>query len=476
MTYSHLNGAYINHQWFNQNSNTISVKNKETGELLSEVSLLEKDQLDSAIDGSVSAFKEMRNWSAGKRYDMLEVLIQKFKAKKDEFATLISLEAGKPISYAKAEVARCLSTLEFAKEETRRICGEVVPMDFAAGAGKTAFTKRVAKGVLTCVSPFNFPLNLALHKIAPALAVGSSVVLKPSPYTPLSSLMFAELLNEVGYPEGALNVVVCDNDVAQMLVEDERAKVFSFTGSPQIGWMLKSLAGKKKVILELGGNAACLIDESADLEKAAKDLAVGCYLYSGQICISTQRIFVQQSVQKKFQDLLLKEIETIQCGSLSDESVIVGPLIDRVHFDRIDSWVKEAIEKGASVLVGAKAFDEKRNIYAPTLLTNVSKDAKVYQEEVFGPVALISTFDSIEEGFDLVNDSRFGLQCGFYTNNLSHFKKAHDTLDVGAIIMNGAPGFRIDSMPYGGVKDSGLGREGLKYCIFEITEPRLVIF
>jgi len=360
--------------------------------------------------------------------------------------------------------------------ETLRFDGEMVPLDYGAGEGKTAFTRRFPIGVIAGITPFNFPMNLVLHKVAPALATGCPIIIKPAPQAPLSALALGELIREAGYPAGVYQALVCGIPVAEKLVRDERVAKLSFTGSDKVGWYLKSICGKKKVTLELGGNAAVLIDESADLEGVAKKVAVGSFIYAGQICISTQRIFVHEKVYDKFVNELVSEIEKLPTGDPQASETMVGPIIDKGHLERIEEWVQHAVKGGAKVLCGGKVHNAARNIYSATLLTNAQDDMKVSCAEAFGPVATIEKVKDFETGIARVNTSNYGLQVGVYTNRLDHFKLAHERLEVGGIIMNNIPGFRIDSMPYGGVKDSGLGREGIKYAMEEMTEGRLIVY
>jgi acyl-CoA reductase-like NAD-dependent aldehyde dehydrogenase len=351
-----------------------------------------------------------------------------------------------------------------------------VPLDFGAGEGKTAFTKRYPMGPVACITPFNFPLNLVLHKVAPAIAVGSPVVVKPAPQSPLSTYALAALMEEVGFPSGAMNVLVCDIPIAEKLVRDERMAMLSFTGSEMVGWHLKNIAGRKKVTLELGGNASVIIDESADLKDAAKKVAVGSFIYAGQICISTQRIFVVEKVFEEFKNLLISEVGKLKTGDPSDDKVLVGPIIDTGHVDRIDSWVKEAVSAGAELLCGGGIISRENNTYAPTLITNTDNSMKVACAEAFGPIAILERVDDFEDGIRKTNDSNFGLQAGLFTNDFSNVKLSHELLEVGGIMVNNIPGFRIDSMPYGGIKGSGLGREGIKYAMEDMTEMRLMVY
>lgn len=467
---------YINSNWIDSPTKLV-VTDKHSQEAIASVPYCTHAQMEEAIKNSVLAFEELKTWSAGKRSNALQQLHDTLFKKQEEFAQLITAEAGKPISYSRAEVTRCLDTLKTAASEALRFEGEMVPMDYNNGEGKVAFTQRFPIGSIAAISPFNFPLNLALHKIAPAIAAGCSIVLKPAPQTPLTVLAFAKLVHETNcLPKGAINVIVADIPEAEYLVKDKRMKMLSFTGSPQIGWHLKNIVGKKKVALELGGNASVIIDESADLTQAAKLTAIGAYLYSGQICISTQRILVHKNVFSEFKSLLISEIEKLEVGNPRKENVTIGPIIESKHLNRISDWVNEAIKEGASLLTGGKIIDKAKGLYAPTLLTNTQKSMKVCCQEVFGPVAIIEPFESFDEAIEISNDSDFGLQAGVFTNNFNHVKLAHQKLEVGGVMINNIPGFRIDSMPYGGIKDSGLGREGIKYAMEEMTEPKLLVY
>lgn len=471
------NANFINNEWnSNGTEQSLVVCDKYSNVVLAELPLASAHQMEQAIAGAGEAFTVMKTWSAGKRSKHLAKLRDLLAEQRTTIIELIVAEAGKPIGYATAEFDRCLVTLDTAVREALTFTGEVVPMDYNNGEGKTAFTQRFPVGPIAAISPFNFPLNLALHKVAPAFAVGCSVLLKPSPYTPLVALKFAELVKAAGYPTGALNVLVCENEVAQNMVTDARLKMLSFTGSPGVGWHLKTLAGQKKVALELGGNAAVIIDENVDLQQAAKTTALGAFLYAGQICISTQRIFVHQSVFEDFKSCLIEATQQLHTGSPTDDCVINGPLIDTIHLNRIDEWVQEAIAQGATLLCGGQVIDAEHNLYAPTLLSNTQNSMKVSCEEVFGPVAIVESVESFQVAIDRVNDSEFGLQAGVFTNRIDHLKMAHQQLEVGGVMINNVPGFRIDNMPYGGVKSSGLGREGVRYAMEEMTEPRLLVY
>ncbi|MEQ8910131.1 MAG: aldehyde dehydrogenase family protein [Vicingaceae bacterium] len=468
---------FANNQWLAEgDSNHLRVLDKYSGEEIGKIPQASEAQMETAIVSAVDAFETTRKWSAGKRAEMMRKLHSRLEEEKERFIDIIINEGGKPRSYATTEIERCLATLNIAIEEATRYGGEVVPMDFDNGEGKTAFTKRYPIGVVACITPFNFPLNLVMHKVAPALAVGCTVVIKPAPQAPMSCLAFAELMMEVGYPAGVINVLCCDIPVAEKLVRDNRVAKLSFTGSDKVGWYLKSICGKKRVTLELGGNAAILVDEDTDVEAKAKLMAVGSFLYAGQICISTQRIFVHQNVYERFEKAFLKAVEELPVGDPQKGETLVGPVIDSGHLERIDNWVKEAVDGGARVLCGGMVKSKQHNLYMPTVLTNTQSSMKVCAEEVFGPVAVVEKVKDFEAGIQAVNDSKYGLQVGVFTNRMDHFKMAFEKCEVGGVMMNNIPGFRIDHMPYGGVKDSGLGREGLTYAMDEMTEGRLIVF
>jgi glyceraldehyde-3-phosphate dehydrogenase (NADP+) len=468
--------SFIAGKWTSSSDHVLKVHHKYTKVELAEVALADDQAIQEVMSSAELGFNELKKWPAQKRSEALLKLAELTEAHGDTLAKLVSAEAGKSLGYARGEIERCQTTLRIAASEALKIAGEVIPMDFAVGIGKIAHTKRFPIGPIFGIVPFNFPLNLAMHKLAPALAAGCSVTLKPSPYTPLSLLYFATLIEQTDLPDGSVNIVVCDNQAAEKLLTSDTFKMFSFTGSPTIGWMLKNKAGKKKVQLELGGNAAVIVDESANIKEAASAIAMGSFLYSGQICISTQRIYIHKEVRAEFVKEIVAAIKNLNVGNPEDEQTIVGPLIADEHLERVDSWVKEAIAEGASILTGGEIVDHEKNLYAPTLLENVSYQSKVHCEEVFGPVAVLETFDNFDDVINHVNQSPYGLQAGLFTNKLDQMKKGFNEIEVGGLIINGIPGFRVDSMPYGGIKDSGLGREGLIYAIEEMTEPRLLVY
>lgn len=468
---------FINNQWLSTgNGEFLVVLDKYHGTEIGRIPQATEEQMEDAIVAAQNAFEVTKKWSAGHRAEMMQKLYNKLEEKQEKFIDLIINEGGKPRSYATNEIKRCLTTLKLAIEECTRFGGEVIPMDWAAGEGKTAFTKRFPIGVIACITPFNFPLNLVMHKVAPALAVGCTTVIKPAPQAPMSCLAFAELFEEVGYPAGVINVLCCDIPVAEKLVRDERVAKLSFTGSDKVGWYLKSICGKKKVTLELGGNASVIVDEDVDVNSIVDLVAKGAYLYAGQICISTQRIFVHAKIFDQFQSAFIEAIKKLKVGDAQDESVLVGPVIDKGHLNRIKDWVDEAKKQGADILLGGNIQSDDHNLFEPTLLSRTTPEMKVAADEVFGPVAVLEKASSFEEAIKMTNNSKYGLQAGVFTNSLENFKMASNLLEVGGVMMNNIPGFRIDHMPYGGVKDSGLGREGLRYAMDEMTEGRLIVY
>ncbi len=395
------------------------------------------------------------------------------KEKKEEFARLITAEAGKPIQFSRIEVDRAVMTFQLAAEEAKRIHGEILPLDLnAPSRDRMGLVRRFPIGVVLAISPFNFPLNLVSHKIAPAIASGNSFILKPASPTPLTSLKLAEIIEKSGYPKDAFAVLPCRGSDAETLVKDDRIKMLTFTGSPAIGWKLKEKAGKKKITLELGGNAAVIVDKSANVDLAAKKCAMGAFAYAGQVCIKVQRIYLHDEIEKQFIERFMEAVSKIHVGDPSNEQTIVGPVIDDEAADRIMSWVDEAISEGAKLLTEKKRVGR---VIAPIVLTDVSRNSRVFREEIFGPVVTLHRFQTIQEAVEGVNDSVFGLQAGIFSNDLRNILYSYQKLDVGGVIVNDSSSYRADSMPYGGIKDSGFGREGLRYAIEEMTEPKLMV-
>jgi glyceraldehyde-3-phosphate dehydrogenase (NADP+) len=382
-------------------------------------------------------------------------------------------EAGKPIADVKREVSRAVQTFTIAAEEAKRIPGEVIPLDWTPGTDShLGILRRVPIGPVLGITPFNFPLNLVAHKVAPALAAGNAILIKPAPQTPLTALLLGEVALEAGLPPGALNILPCDNTVAEQLVVDPRFKLLSFTGSAPVGWMLKAKCGKKKVVLELGGNAGVIVEPDADLEFAAQRCAAGGFGYAGQTCISVQRIFVHHSIAALFTERLLAQVARLKAGDPSDEATVVGPLIDQAAAQRVEAWVVEAVSQGASVLLGGR---RRGSVMEATVLSQVTPAMKVSCQEVFGPVVTVTPYRHFNEAIAALNQSDYGLQAGVFTQDVNAIFHAFRQLEVGAVLANEIPTFRADHMPYGGVKDSGIGREGVQAAMEDMTEPRMLV-
>lgn len=470
--HSYLNGLFQT----NELDQSILIWDKFSGAELTSVFLLDGESYEEVINSAIKGFNIWSEKSAGDRSNMLLRVADLLEFDADAFTELIVREAGKPIQFARIEVQRAVQTLRLASQEALHMGGEVVPMDFGIGVGKIAQTQRFPRGPVLGFSPFNFPLNLALHKIAPALASGCSIVMKAPPQAPLTLLALCSLFQKAGLPSGVLNAVVCDNELAARLVRDERFAVFSFTGSDTVGWYLKSLAGKKKVLLELGGSAGVYVDASANLQDAAKQIARSAFMYSGQVCIATQRIFVHAAVQHEFKSLLLRDIETLESGDPMLDGVINGPMISRPAYERCAEWIEEAKAAGAGVIAGGVACDTTRNIWKPTLLERVNYSMKVWSEEVFAPLAILDSVSDFKDGIAKLNQSRFGLQHAVFTDSAHQMKEAFRLLNCGSVLVNAAPGFRMDHMPYGGVKDSGEELEGIRFAIEAFTTARLLVW
>ncbi len=391
----------------------------------------------------------------------------------EEFARLISSEVKKPLKEARREVGRAVFTFRWAAEEAKRFVGEVLPIDFDANTeGRLAFTRRFPRGPALLITPFNFPLNLVAHKVAPAMAVGTSFVLKPAPHAPRTALRLAALIRAAGWPADGMAVVTASNDIAELLVKDERLSTLSFTGSARVGWHLKAVAGKKHVVLELGGNAAVLVAADADVPWAAARCAWGAYYYSGQVCISVQRIIVEKPVYGAFKELFLKNVAELKVGDPLDEKTDIGPLINAEAAARVESWIQEAVTAGAAVVCGGRRRDD---VVLPTLLENVPDHCKLSCEEAFGPVATLEMVDSRRRGLERFSVGSYGLQAGLFTNDLGAVMRSWGSVPVGGLIVNDIPSFRSDAMPYGGTRDSGIGREGVRYAMEEFSELRTLV-
>ncbi|MCK4304615.1 MAG: aldehyde dehydrogenase family protein [Candidatus Eisenbacteria sp.] len=443
--------------------------------VVGEVSFGTHSLLEDAIGLAHERFPEFAREPAHKRSAWLRAIAKSIQAHADELAQIISDEAGKPISLARAEAARAGSVFSIAAEEALRIPGELLSLDQVPdGTGRLGLVRRVPVGPIAAISPFNFPLNLVAHKVASALAAGNTIVVKPASQTPMSAIMLGRMALECGLPPGILSVVPCPASQAQPLVEDPRMRMLSFTGSAEVGWSLKALAGRKKVLLELGGNAAAIVERDADIETAARRLALGAFIYAGQICISVQRIFIQERAASRFYDAFLEAARNhIPCGDPSDETVRCGPMIDAANADRILEWIDQAVSTQEAKLLLAP--QREGNVVTPVVLTKVPEQLPIVAREAFGPVVVVETYRALDPVFAKVNASIYGLQAAIFTNNVQKTLRAFEELEVGAIIHNDYPTYRVDPMPYGGVKESGMGREGPRYAIEEMTERRLLV-
>jgi acyl-CoA reductase-like NAD-dependent aldehyde dehydrogenase len=450
----------------------VEVRSPYSGDLVGRVAKAGAAEARRAVDAAEAAMREPL--PAHKRAEILVRVAGYLGRRNDEVARTISAEAGKPLKAAKVEAARAMSTFTMAAVEARKLAGEMVPMDASqAGEGKLAFTLRLPIGVVGAISPFNFPLNLVAHKIAPALAAGCAVVLKPASQTPFSALLLAELETEAGLPPGWLNVLVGPaSEIGDVLVEDDRVRAITFTGSSDVGWKLAERAARKRVNLELGNATPVIVEADSDLDDAAAKLAANAFSFAGQSCISVQRVYVHRSRYEELLARFLPKVEALVVGDPADESTDVGPMIDRDARDRVLEWIEEAREAGAEILTGGELDGE---LLRPTVIGNPAPDLKVSCEEVFGPVCTVSAYDTLDEAIELANGTRFGLQAGIFTANVKTALAAAHRLEFGGVTINEAPTFRADQMPYGGVKDSGNTREGPAYAVHELTEDRLVV-
>ncbi|MEA3381619.1 MAG: aldehyde dehydrogenase family protein [Pseudomonadota bacterium] len=451
----------------------LEVTNKYTGEVATKVAMADADTIDKAIAAAQQAQPAMAALAPYERQAVLEHCVKRFTERADELAKALCIEAGKPIKDAKGEVTRLIDTFKIAAEESVRINGETVNLEISARAkGYQGMTKKVPIGPCSFISPFNFPLNLAAHKVAPAIAAGCTFVLKPASRTPIGALIIGEVLAETDLPKGAFSILPCSRDGADLFTTDERLKLLSFTGSPDVGWALKAKAGKKPVVLELGGNAACVVDEDADIEDAIERVIVGAYYQSGQSCISVQRLLVHRNIYDEFKTRYVEKVKGLVSGDPSNEDTFIGPMISEGEAERLHSWIEEAKDKGAAVLCGGT-----RNgaMLDATVMENVPKDCDASAEEAFGPLSILVPFDDFDEALKEVNNSRYGLQAGVFTRDIYKAHQAWNELDVGGVVIGDVPSWRVDNMPYGGVKDSGLGREGIRFAIEDMSETRLMV-
>jgi acyl-CoA reductase-like NAD-dependent aldehyde dehydrogenase len=451
----------------------LEVTDKFTGKVATRVAQADAKTIDAGIAACVAAAEPMAEMASYERQAVLAHCVARFIERSEELAQALCVEAGKPIRDARGEVTRLIDTFRIAAEESVRMTGEVQPLDISPRAkGYQGMWKRVPIGPCSFISPFNFPLNLAAHKIAPALAVGCPFVMKPASRTPLGAIIIGEVLAETDLPKGAFSILPAHRDGADLFTTDERLKLLSFTGSPEVGWDLKARAGKKKVILELGGNAAVIVDQDADLADAVERIIFGAFYQSGQSCIGVQRIIAHAAIYEDLRDRLVAKAKTLISGDPKDEKTFIGPMIDEKEAKRLEGWIEAAREGGARLLCGGRREDA---MLEATLLEGVGRKAKLYAEEAFGPVAILSKFESFDDAIAEVNDSRFGLQAGVFTRDFEKVLRAWDRLDVGGVVVGDVPSYRVDNMPYGGVKDSGLGREGVRFAMEDMTEIRNLV-
>ena len=465
-------GFYLDGKWL-EPGEPLDIRAPYDGAVIAYVHQGRREHAEAAIAAAVKAFGTTRRLPAFERQRVLRQIAAGIQERKDEFVRTLAQESGKPVKSARTEVERSIFTFTVAAEEAVRGYGEYLPLDWQQStAGRWGIVKRFPLGPIAGITPFNFPLNLVAHKVAPAIAAGCSMVLKPAPQSPLSSLLLGEVIQQAGWPDGGFNVVLLSNEDAGVLVTDDRIKLVSFTGSAAVGWAIKKNAGKKKVILELGGNSGVIVHSDADLAYAADRCVIGSFAYAGQACISVQRILVEHSAYGKFTELLVAGTRGLRTGDPLDESTDVGPLIRESDAIRAAEWVQEAVRGGARVLCGG---NRKGTLLEPTVLTGTRPDMKVNCQEVFAPVVTVEPYTDFAAALREVNNSPYGLQAGLFTRDAKLIFQAYEELEVGGLIAGDVPTFRIDNMPYGGVKDSGMGREGLRYAIEEMTEPKLLV-
>lgn len=432
------------------------------------------EDVEKAVEKAKIGLKKLKQLTAYEKYKMLLKVAQLLEERKEEFAKVITLETGKTIKESRIEVDRAINTITFSAEEAKRIAGEVVHFDASPnGRGKRGYYFRVPAGIVAAITPFNFPVNLTAHKIAPAIAAGCPFILKPSEKTPLSPTMLCQLFLEAGVPEEAVSIIPGFADVGQAMTTHPDVRVVSFTGSLKVGEIIAKQAGLKKIVMELGSNSAVIVDKDANLELAAKKSVLGGFALAGQVCISVQRVLVHKDVADEFENLLKKEASKLKYGDPMEEDTDVGPVISINEVDRIQTWISEAVMKGAKVSLGGEA---EKTLFKPTIVSEIPEDSKLFYEEAFAPVVAVKRFETIEEAIEMVNKTNYGLQVGIFTNNLKNAWKVIEEVDVGGVMVNDIPTFRADNMPYGGVKGSGIGREGPKFAIEDYTEIKVVAF
>ncbi len=458
---------------FRKTSRPHRISNPFNHEVVAETYMAGDEELDEAVEKALTVRNELRDMPSYRKYEILMQIAGEITVRKPWFTRVLCSESAKPWKYAAAEVERAIQCFRVAAEECKRLPLEYIRLDWTpAGEGKEGLVRYVPVGVVAGITPFNFPLNLVVHKIAPAIAAGCPIILKPSPVTPLSALELAKIIEHTTLPKGAVSVIPMDNAIAGCLATDPRIKMLSFTGSPAIGWKLKQEAGKKRVILELGGNAGTIITESCQVAETVGKCITGGFAYSGQVCIHAQRIYIQRSIFDYFIRMFTDAVKMLKYGDPLDPLTDISVMINERNAIRVEEWVNEAIASGAKIHCGGK---RKGSFYEPTILSETNNTMKVCSLEIFGPVVTLESYDTFSEAIGKVNDTEFGLQAGVFTNNLAEMNEAFRDLEAGGIIINDTPTFRVDHMPYGGVKNSGLGREGIKYAIMEMTESRILV-
>jgi len=465
---------YINGNWI-EGSTYVDLFAPHSNEKIAEIPQATRENLENAINSAKNASIEMEKLSSYERSVILEQLVDQFKENRNRLAEILALEASKPLKVAFGEIDRTIATYKIASEEAKRIYGETIPLDAVVGGeGRVTYTVREPIGVVGAITPFNFPFNLVAHKVGPAIAAGNTIVLKPASQTPLSAIALAEMIDKTDLPKGAFNLITGKgSEIGDALVSHPDVQAITFTGSPEVGISLKSKAGLKKVTLELGSNSALIIDEGVQLTKELINRCLwGSFVYNGQVCISLQRIFVHDSLLNDFLAQMKEATENLKIGSPLDTETDISALISSKDVMRIDQWVKNSINEGSELITGGNII--KDQIYAPTILANVSNSCEVSCKEIFGPVVTVNSFQNLDDAINEVNNSRYGLQAGIYTENLKNALYATKKLHVGGVLVNDVPTFRVDLMPYGGVKESGYGREGIKYAIQEMTELKLI--
>ena len=467
-----LKRILVEGEWL-ETAETLTVKSPYTGEALAEVATAGEDEIERSLAAAVAAAAKMRSLPRFQIAKSLRAISAAIDERRDEFTRTICLEAAKPLIYSRGEVERAIATFAWAAGEAERNSGEIVPVDVqASGRGKWGRTVRVPRGVVYGITPFNFPLNLVAHKVAPALAAGNAIIIKPSPRTPLTALLLGEVFLDSGLPKGALQIVPADVKHVDTVVNDERIGFVSFTGSAQVGWDLKNRVGRKPIALELGGNAPVIVDESADREKSLSRTVTAAFAYSGQVCISVQRAYVHASIFDEWTSSLVERAKALKVGDPLDEATQLSVMADEAAARRAESWVREAVDNGAKLLSGG---GRSGAMLEATVLTNTSPEMRVVAEEIFAPVVVVERFERFGEAIDMANNTRYGLQAGVFSNDHENIAMACEALDFGGVIVNDAPIFRVDNMPYGGVKESGFGREGVRYAMDEMTELKLIV-